>query len=68
MNDTNPDKIEFLKTLLEFDVVREQAPGEIKDLCVASRKLELPLLDYLTIRDLLETGGCRDDGPSRQFF
>ena len=63
MNDTNPDKIEFLKTLLEFDVVREQTPGEIKDLCADSRKLELPLLDYLTIRDLLETGGCRDDGP-----
>ena len=42
MTEMNTEKIEFLKTLLEFGVIREQAPGEIKDLCAASRKLELP--------------------------
>ena len=63
MTDMNADKTEFLKTLLEFGVIGEQADQEMKDLCAASLKLELPLLDYLTIRDLLETGGCRDDGP-----
>ena len=63
MNDTNADKTKFLETLLEFGVIREQADQGMKDLCAGSRKLELPLLDYLTARDLLIIGGCRDDRP-----
>jgi len=41
-------------------------PGEnagLKDLYARSSRLELPLLDYLTIRDLLELGNCRGDVP-----
>ena len=63
MTDMTADKTEFLKTLLKFGVIGEQADQEMKDLCAASLKLELPLLDYLTIRDLLENSGCGDDAP-----
>ena len=63
MTEIDMEKTAFLEALLEFGVIREQAAQEIKDLCTASLKLELPFLDYLTVRDLLVTGGYQDDGP-----
>ncbi len=59
---------EFLETLLQFGVIQEDAAQGTKDLCAASLKLELPLLDYLTIRDLLSMGGYFNDGPLMAAF
>ena len=52
MNDTNADKTEFLKTLLEFGVIGSRPSGN-KGSLSASLKAGTPLLDYLTVRDLL---------------
>ena len=60
---TDAEKIEFLETLLEYHVIREQTTGDIKTVCAASMKLELPFLDYLTVRDLLKITAYQDDGP-----
>jgi len=36
---------------------------DMRDLYARSSRLELPLIDYLTIRDLLELSGCQGDAP-----
>ncbi len=63
MTEIDAEKARFLESLLEYHIIREQTPKEIEKLCVVSMKLELPFLDYLTVRDLLETTGYQNDGP-----
>ncbi len=53
----------MLEWLSDLGIPAEDAGADMQGIYAASWKLELPLIDYLTIRDLLESGGCRDDGP-----
>ena len=53
----------MMEQLSGFGIPGEDADPVIRDLYARSWRLELPLLDYLTIRDLLELGGRPNDGP-----
>ena len=53
----------FLDQLSGLGIVRDDWGEDMRNIYARSWKLELPLLDYMTIRDLLELGGCRDDVP-----
>ena len=63
MTGLNPDEIQFLNKLQDFEIFQEQGMDDIKTIYVCSQKLELPFLDYMTARDLLELGGYQDDVP-----
>jgi len=63
MWEMNTEEIQFSDTLLEFEILKEKTSEDLKSIYVNSRKLELPFLDYLTVRDLLEFGGYQDDAP-----
>lgn len=62
MTETVREAEQLLDQLSDLGIPGEDA-GAMKHLYAASWRLELPLLDYLTIRDLLELGGCRDEAP-----
>jgi len=63
MSEINTEEIQFSDTLLEFEILKEKTSEDMKPIYVNSRKLELPFLDYMTARDLLELGGYQDDTP-----
>ena len=51
----------WLKQLSALGIPGDNADPGLKDLCARSSKLELPLLDFLTIRDLLDLSGRHGD-------
>lgn len=53
----------MMERLSGFGIPGDDADPVMRDLYARSSRLELPLLDYITIRDLLELGRCQDDGP-----
>ncbi|MFH1630161.1 MAG: hypothetical protein ABIE47_15760, partial [Pseudomonadota bacterium] len=63
MSETGREEIRLLDQLSALGIPGDDAGENMKDVYARSWKLELPLLDYMTIRDLLELGGCRDDVP-----
>ncbi|MFH1954055.1 MAG: exodeoxyribonuclease V subunit alpha [Pseudomonadota bacterium] len=63
MSETGREEIRLLDRLSALGIPGDDAGENMKDVYARSWKLELPLLDYMTIRDLLELGGCRDDVP-----
>jgi exodeoxyribonuclease V alpha subunit len=61
---TNSEEVLFLKKLHEFDILQEgQEHEELKGIYLGSQRLELPFLDYITIRDLMELSGYQFDAP-----
>ncbi|MCF8146398.1 MAG: exodeoxyribonuclease V subunit alpha [Deltaproteobacteria bacterium] len=54
---------QLLERLSGLGIPAEDAGADIQDIYAASWKLELPLIDYMTLRDLVELGGCQEDGP-----
>ncbi len=63
MQEVNTEEIQFSEKLLDFEILQEKTGEEMKAIYVCSQKLELPFLDYMTARDLLEFGGYQDDAP-----
>lgn len=46
---------------MDLEILRKQAGDDIRDIYTCSQNLELPFLDYMTARDLLEFGGYEGD-------
>jgi exodeoxyribonuclease V alpha subunit len=63
MTETGREAEELLEELSDLGIPAEEAGAHMKDLYAASWRLELPLLDYLTMRDLLELSDCQGDVP-----
>jgi exodeoxyribonuclease V alpha subunit len=63
MTETGRETEELLEELSDLGIPAEEAGAHMKDLYAASWRLELPLLDYLTMRDLLELSDCQGDVP-----
>ena len=57
------DETRFLAKLQGFGILTAPAKEDVKSIFIHSQKLELPFLDYVTIRDLLDLGGYRGDLP-----
>lgn len=61
MHKQDREKIQFLDKLIDLEILQEQAGDDIRDIYACSQDLELPFLDYMTARDLLEFGGYEGD-------
>jgi exodeoxyribonuclease V alpha subunit len=59
----NASKDQLLEQLVAFKIFEGTAKNTIAPLLPFIRRLELSLLDYMTIRDLVELGDCRGDLP-----
>jgi exodeoxyribonuclease V alpha subunit len=59
----NGTEDQFLKHLVDFKIFKGADKKTISSLGAVVRRMELSFLDCLTIRDLLEFGGCRGDVP-----
>jgi len=57
------EKTQFMDRLLDLGILREEMGEDIRYIYLCSQKLELPLLDYMTVRDLVEMSGYEDDAP-----
>ncbi len=55
------EQIKFTENFLNLEILGVKAEMDKRAVYAASQKLELPLLDYMTIRDLVELGGYQDD-------
>ena len=56
-------KTHFIDKLLDLGILLEETGEDIRYIYLCSQKLELPFLDYMTVRDLVEMGGYEDDAP-----
>ena len=63
MPEVDREKTQFMDKLLDLGILREQTGGDIRYIYLCSQKLELPFLDYMTVRDLVEMSGYEDDAP-----
>ena len=61
MHKRDREKIQFIDKLMDLEILQEQAGDDIRDIYTCSQNLELPFLDYMTARDLLESGGYEGD-------
>ena len=61
MSDINPEEGQFLQDLETYRIFKGKDKPGIKEMIPFIRHTELPLLDYMTIRDLIEFSGCEDD-------
>jgi exodeoxyribonuclease V alpha subunit len=59
----NASEDQLLEQLVAFKIFEGTAKNTIAPLLPFIRRLELSLLDYMTIRDLVELGDCRGDLP-----
>ena len=57
------EKTQFIDKLLDLGILREETDEDIRYIYLCSQKLELPFLDYLTVRDLVEMSGYEGDAP-----
>jgi exodeoxyribonuclease V alpha subunit len=63
MQKVDTEEIQFSERLLNFGIIKEETGDDLRDTYVFSQKMELPFLDYMTARDLLELSGYQDDAP-----
>ncbi len=63
MGARNRERNQLSDLLSDLGIPGKDAGEDMRDIYSRSHKLELPLLDYMTIRDLLELGGHEDDVP-----
>lgn len=63
MPETGREAEQLRERLSELGIPAENAGADIDGIYGASFRLELPLIDYMTIRDLAELGGFRNDRP-----
>ncbi|MBW1784138.1 MAG: exodeoxyribonuclease V subunit alpha [Deltaproteobacteria bacterium] len=63
MLDVDSKESRFLDQLSALGILRPDGGEAVRHIYAASQRLELPLLDYLTIRDLIEMTGYQDDAP-----
>ena len=54
---------QFIDKLIGLGILRKEIEEDIRYIYHCSQKLELPFLDYMNIRDLVEMGGYEDDSP-----
>ena len=54
---------QFIDKLIGLGILRKEIEADIRYIYRCSQKLELPFLDYMNIRDLVEMGGYEDDSP-----
>jgi len=59
----NDSKDQRMEHLAFFKIFEEKGRAQIAPLVPFIRQLELSLLDYMTIRDLVELGDCQGDVP-----
>ena len=59
----NKEENQLLEQLSGLAVFGKNKGEDLVDIYAASQKLELPLLDYMTARDLIEMAGYQDDVP-----
>ena len=57
------EKTQFMDKLLDLGILREETEEDIRYIYLCSQKLELPVLDYMTVHDLIEMSGYEDDAP-----
>jgi exodeoxyribonuclease V alpha subunit len=57
------EKTQFMDKLLDLGILREETREDIRYVYLSSQKLELPFLDYMTVRDLVEMSRYEDDAP-----
>ena len=63
MPEVDREKTQFMDKLLDLGILREDTGEDIRYIYLCSQRLELPFLDYMNIRDLVELGGYEDDAP-----
>ncbi len=63
MPEADREKTQFMNKLLDLEILREETGEDIRYIYLCSQKLELPFLDYMTVRDLIEMSGYEDDAP-----
>ena len=63
MPEVDRGKTQFIDKLIELGILREETGEDIRYIYLCSRKLELPFLDYMNTRDLVEMSGYEDDSP-----
>jgi len=63
MPEADREKTQFIDRLLDLGILREETGEDTRYTYLSSQKLELPLLDYMTLRDLVEISGYEDDAP-----
>ncbi len=63
MKRVGTEEIQLPDRLIDFGILQEKAGEDTKSVYVSSKKLELPFLDYITVRDLLGLVGYEDEAP-----
>ena len=63
MPEVDREKTQFMDKLLDLGILPEKTGEDIRYIYLCSQKLEIPFLDYLTVRDLVEISGYEDDAP-----
>jgi exodeoxyribonuclease V alpha subunit len=63
MTDFNGSADQIIADLVAYKIFEGMDKAAIAPILPFLRQLELSLLDYMTIRDLVEMGGCRGDVP-----
>ncbi len=61
MTQLNTDRQRLLQQILEYNITETHNMGELCSIYPFFYTNELSFLDYMTIRDLRELGGCQDD-------
>jgi len=56
-------KEQLIEHLVYFKIFEGKGKGKLKPLVPFIRQIELSVLDYMTIRDLIEYGDCQEDVP-----
>jgi len=57
------EKTQFIDKLIGFGILLEETGEDIRTIYICSQRLELPFIDYMNIRDLVEMSGYEDDAP-----
>ena len=63
MLELNPEEIQFLERLRSLQILSKHAGDDAEVVYLSSLRLELPFLDYMTVRDLIEFGEYPEDTP-----
>ena len=63
MPEADKNTNQFIDRLIGLGILPKETGEDIRYIYLCSQKLELPFLDYMNIRDLIEMSGYEDDVP-----